>query len=413
MSLPEIFDWATDATFSSGPATGSPTQQTPVGPEQGLVPGDEFPTEFVNRLLSITGQWVTRIDLQSLFDVSLASPVGTPTNLPASVTALAWVDGFGDGQASGAIFIGGEADGETFASPGVTFGGDLGDHTQAPTANQGCSQLAVGSGRLVAVYGYQDTSGPDIWGYTGTWTQLHASGGALADARTQDGRLHYSTFYDRWYLVCRDTDTAGGESFIATATEGTPGTWSRQTTGNGTYDNQDSLTDIADNGGGALIAIESNGSGTGSWVSTNGTSWTLFEDATVVNAKHIVYSPYHGEFFVVTNDGDSYHFAAAASLPDDWTQEDNFGDVAAGGSLDVARIFPYRQYMVVVTSGKGGGTPGVYYTADLGATWKVAGFLGAGVASEKVTACEYIGDHLWIAMSDAATASAIMRSRRR
>lgn len=53
------FTFATDANFSSGPATGNPVKVTPTGAAQGYVPGDGIESETVNYLFNICGQWVT------------------------------------------------------------------------------------------------------------------------------------------------------------------------------------------------------------------------------------------------------------------------------------------------------------------------------------------------------------------
>lgn len=53
------FTFATDATFSSGPASGEDTKAPPTGAAQGFVPGDGIESPGMNYLLNICGQWVT------------------------------------------------------------------------------------------------------------------------------------------------------------------------------------------------------------------------------------------------------------------------------------------------------------------------------------------------------------------
>lgn len=52
------FTFATDNTFSTGPATGQPTKlPQPLGTTQGFVPGNEAQSEGLNYALNITGAW--------------------------------------------------------------------------------------------------------------------------------------------------------------------------------------------------------------------------------------------------------------------------------------------------------------------------------------------------------------------
>lgn len=54
----QTFTFATDANFTSGPATGNPTKVTPPAPAQGFVPGDAIAAEYVNFHTNIMGQWI-------------------------------------------------------------------------------------------------------------------------------------------------------------------------------------------------------------------------------------------------------------------------------------------------------------------------------------------------------------------
>jgi hypothetical protein len=53
------FSWATDANFSSGPASGNPTKVASPTPAQGSIPGQAVLAEYYNQLFNITGQWVS------------------------------------------------------------------------------------------------------------------------------------------------------------------------------------------------------------------------------------------------------------------------------------------------------------------------------------------------------------------
>ena len=51
------FTWATDATYSSGPATGFATKVTIPDAGQALVPGDDLIPEYLNNVLNLVGQY--------------------------------------------------------------------------------------------------------------------------------------------------------------------------------------------------------------------------------------------------------------------------------------------------------------------------------------------------------------------
>lgn len=51
------FTWATDANYSSGPATGQPTKVAIPTPAQGLVPGDDLIPEYLNNLFNALSGW--------------------------------------------------------------------------------------------------------------------------------------------------------------------------------------------------------------------------------------------------------------------------------------------------------------------------------------------------------------------
>lgn len=53
-----VFTFATDATFSSGPASGFATKIVPGSLAQGFVPGTGISAENVNYLMNIAGQWI-------------------------------------------------------------------------------------------------------------------------------------------------------------------------------------------------------------------------------------------------------------------------------------------------------------------------------------------------------------------
>lgn len=55
----QIYTFATDLNFGTGPATGSPTKIVPASPLQGFIPGTGIAAEHVNYLFNITGQWIT------------------------------------------------------------------------------------------------------------------------------------------------------------------------------------------------------------------------------------------------------------------------------------------------------------------------------------------------------------------
>lgn len=54
------FTWATDATFSSGPASGKATTIAPAAGSlaQGFIPGLNYPSQWANYILNLTGEWV-------------------------------------------------------------------------------------------------------------------------------------------------------------------------------------------------------------------------------------------------------------------------------------------------------------------------------------------------------------------
>jgi hypothetical protein len=56
----DVFTWATDANFASGPASGNPTKVNPTGwPTvlKGFIPGVAIVAEFMNKALNVCGQW--------------------------------------------------------------------------------------------------------------------------------------------------------------------------------------------------------------------------------------------------------------------------------------------------------------------------------------------------------------------
>ena len=55
----DIFFHATDATFGSGPASGSPTTTALADPAQGFIPGTGVAAETANLPLNICGQWIS------------------------------------------------------------------------------------------------------------------------------------------------------------------------------------------------------------------------------------------------------------------------------------------------------------------------------------------------------------------
>lgn len=56
------FSWATDATYSSGPATGQPTKVAIPDVGQALVPGDDLIPEYINDALSDLSGWIDWVD---------------------------------------------------------------------------------------------------------------------------------------------------------------------------------------------------------------------------------------------------------------------------------------------------------------------------------------------------------------
>lgn len=65
------FVFATDANFSSGPATGFPTKIIPGSLPQGFIPGTGINAEWANYLFNILGEWVTDWLLAGTFDPDL------------------------------------------------------------------------------------------------------------------------------------------------------------------------------------------------------------------------------------------------------------------------------------------------------------------------------------------------------
>ena len=83
------FIHATDATFATGPASGSPTTAALVDPAQGFVPGTGVSAETVNLPLNITGQWITDWIEQGSNAADLdAHIIETDANGTASIAAI-------------------------------------------------------------------------------------------------------------------------------------------------------------------------------------------------------------------------------------------------------------------------------------------------------------------------------------
>jgi hypothetical protein len=64
----DVFTWATDANFSSGPDSGNPTKANPPSwpnVAQGEVPGLKVVAAFTNKVRNVLGQWVTWLNAGS------------------------------------------------------------------------------------------------------------------------------------------------------------------------------------------------------------------------------------------------------------------------------------------------------------------------------------------------------------
>lgn len=64
----DVFTYATDANFSSGPDSGNPTKANPPGwpnVTQGEVPGLKVVAAFTNKIRNVLGQWVTWLNAGS------------------------------------------------------------------------------------------------------------------------------------------------------------------------------------------------------------------------------------------------------------------------------------------------------------------------------------------------------------
>lgn len=88
--------WATDATFSSGPAIGAPTKVPPAGwPDvaQGLVPGEAAAAEFLNELFNALCDWTTWLDGGSSAGAADAHLVETDASGETTLRALNLDDG--------------------------------------------------------------------------------------------------------------------------------------------------------------------------------------------------------------------------------------------------------------------------------------------------------------------------------
>jgi len=90
--------WATDANFSSGPASGQPTKVTPAGAPnvaQGFVPGEGAAGEFVNWILNLVCSWIGWVADGSSAGAADAHLVETDSNGETKVRGIRTLDGAG------------------------------------------------------------------------------------------------------------------------------------------------------------------------------------------------------------------------------------------------------------------------------------------------------------------------------
>lgn len=86
------FEWATDANFSTGVASGNPTKVNPPGfpvVREGLIPDAELIPEYLNKILNICGDWTTNwVDLGSSAGAADAHIVETDSNGDTAVQGI-------------------------------------------------------------------------------------------------------------------------------------------------------------------------------------------------------------------------------------------------------------------------------------------------------------------------------------
>lgn len=358
MARPNVFEWATDANFSTGDAAGNPTKLEPASPGQAFVPGVPIAAEHVNwHFYALAAYLAEEVPLMNWSPrVSVSSSAATCILWTTSLYGGIWV----------VLGVNGSLDySTTGADPWSTD--DSGDANHDWTA--GFADDNAANDTYGWVFACSPTSTADDT--LAVWNGADYTDSFSFSASDVEDRAHNGIAFDDKIIILGHYDSgsgglAAGKVLLSTASHDDMATWTRTTTD--TTIASPTVFRIAKKTNTRLIALVSNATTIDSFKSGNGTSWTHTADITgATNAElaDVIYDARSNRWLMLTK-ASGIWFATPGSEGSTWTLlcADPAATVGIGSGCWKIRSIGSR---LVVTSLN---TATLFVSDDDGATWE-------------------------------------------